>query len=490
MNIKMGQKAISLQRARKVGRRVRFLTLAVLLAVLLASCAAGPHQERSPERPGSGLGSLAVYLTGPEERTIDLTVNLSSLEVQDEKGEWHKVLDRPVSINSLAQAGKRLVLAKKLIPAGSYQRIRFTVSRSYIVRDKEKADLMVPKEGFEYIFSFHIFSRETTPLFLNWDVANSVAGRFRLDLSFAITVKARGVASALIYVTSEASHQVTVFDRGSWHEVGTIPVGNSPRGIVLFRDRLYVANSFSHTVSIIDSTTQRLIDTINLRFGDEPQALALVGGRDLYVVNAGSNSLAIVDVNSQLVRSRIGVGNRPVNIALDESGQRAYVVNQLSGTVSVIDTISRRAVETIRVESQPYGVAVDASRGLVYISNMGSNNITVIDGITARRVGTLNVGTQVAGLVLDAAANRLYLAAPRSGEVLFYHPALKAVIISARVGTFPLNLVVDRAERRIYVVSRGSNAVTVIDQNTGRLIKTMNVGKAPYGLALREAVLE
>lgn len=454
-----------------------FLTL-----IILAGCAA--REAGRPEvRPGT-LGSISLYLEGPAVSPLDLTVNISSLEVQGDDGRWHRLVDTPITVNSLALAGKRQVLAERRVPAGLYHKIRISVTQAFIVR-QEKADLSVPKQPFEYFFTFQVYPRETTPLFMGWDVANSIAGKYRLDLTLAFKTKAKAVSSSLLYVTSEATHRVTVIDRLTGKEAGSIPVGNSPRGIVLFRDRAYVANARSHTVSVIDATAQRVVETVRLRFGDEPQALAVTSdGRDLFVVNSGSNSVAVIDLQRLSEKARIRVGSRPVNIVVDGRRRRAYVANELSNDVSVIDTFSYRLVRGIRAQSRPYGLAVDPISGLVYVTNMGSNNITVIDGTTLRVIDSLNVGTGAAGLAINSRAGRIYLAMTQQGRVAFYQPGLRVTISWARTGDFPFNLVVDNAERRVYVVNRGSDSVTILDQTTARVIKNIKVGKAPYGLAL------
>src|SRR3989304_2221434 len=95
-------------------------TALIFLALSCSPRAALDRVERALVRPNN----FALYLDGPEESPVDLTVVMSAIEVQAETGLWHKVLDGPLELNSLAVAGKRLLLAEKLLPQGNYQKIR------------------------------------------------------------------------------------------------------------------------------------------------------------------------------------------------------------------------------------------------------------------------------------------------------------------------------------------------------------------------------
>jgi YVTN family beta-propeller protein len=93
------------------------------------------------------------------------------------------------------------------------------------------------------------------------------------------------------------------YDGGTWKAVSSIPVGLHPSGMILdrARARLYVANADSDTVSVIDTSTDAVIETIACRprdrlpFGSGSNALALSPDeRLLYVANGTNNCLAVV----------------------------------------------------------------------------------------------------------------------------------------------------------------------------------------------------
>ena len=85
-----------------------------------------------------------------------------------------------------------------------------------------------------------------------------------------------------------------------------ISVGRHPTAMLLNPEstRLYVANSNDDSVSVIDTQTDREIERISVRLsetvpqGNSPEGLAL-SGDDLYVANAHSNSVAVVELSAR-----------------------------------------------------------------------------------------------------------------------------------------------------------------------------------------------
>jgi YVTN family beta-propeller protein len=122
-----------------------------------------------------------------------------------------------------------------------------------------------------------------------------------------------------------------------------IAVGRHPTVMVLnpARTRLYVANSNDDSVSVIDTKTDKEVERISLRLsegvppGNSPEGLALRGD-ELYVANAHSNSVAVVELSAKArgegwdderskVRGFIPTGQYPSAVAV--VGQTIFIGN-------------------------------------------------------------------------------------------------------------------------------------------------------------------
>jgi YVTN family beta-propeller protein len=138
-------------------------------------------------------------------------------------------------------------------------------------------------------------------------------------------------ARTKVYVSCWNDNSVAVVDAN--RTVSRVGVGRHPTAMLLNpeRTRLYVANSNDDSVSVIDTATDKEIERINVRLsesvpeGNSPEALAL-SGDDLYVANAHSNSVAIVELAERShVRGFIPTGQYPSALAV--VGQTIFVGN-------------------------------------------------------------------------------------------------------------------------------------------------------------------
>jgi YVTN family beta-propeller protein len=143
-------------------------------------------------------------------------------------------------------------------------------------------------------------------------------------------------------------------------------------------------------------------------------------GRKVYVANSGSNNVFVIDTaTNAVIGSPIPVGLFPSGVAVTPDGRKVYVANRDSDNVSVIDTkrekkrrqgpggrqgrdvseadagaATNTVIATIPVGSSPIGVAVTPDGSKVYVANSGSNNVFVIDTATNAVLAVVSVGIQ------------------------------------------------------------------------------------------------
>jgi len=100
---------------------------------------------------------------------------------------------------------------------------------------------------------------------------------------------------------------------------------------------IYVANSESNNVSVIDTATNKVIATVPV--GSRPRGVAVTpDGTKVYVANSKSNNVSVIDTVTNTVTSRVNVGSRPKGVAVTPDGKKVYVANHKSKNISVIDT--------------------------------------------------------------------------------------------------------------------------------------------------------
>ncbi|HYP28845.1 MAG TPA: YncE family protein [Blastocatellia bacterium] len=118
----------------------------------------------------------------------------------------------------------------------------------------------------------------------------------------------------------------------------------------------------------------------------QPAAMAFEpGGNFLYVASFGTDRVARVDVNGNVL-SRIEIGpatgatvsprtkRGPRGLAISPEGNSLYVLNRLSNTISVVSTVTESVVKEFPVGSfDPTPAAIKNGRGFLYDAKLSGN---------------------------------------------------------------------------------------------------------------------
>jgi len=115
-----------------------------------------------------------------------------------------------------------------------------------------------------------------------------------------------------------------------------IPVGKNPEGMVISNDgkTLYVANSDTDDITIIDTEKDEVIGSISVKLsenssiGATPSSIDMSSdGSLLFVSSSGLNSIDIVSVSEKRVIGRIPTGWYPTRVLLSSDGEKLYVLS-------------------------------------------------------------------------------------------------------------------------------------------------------------------
>jgi YVTN family beta-propeller protein len=147
---------------------------------------------------------------------------------------------------------------------------------------------------------------------------------------------------------SASTGTVSVVNLETLKVESNIKVGLHPTGMTLVNGLLYVANTYSDTVSVVDTTTNKVVRTINVgiplpdTFGAEPTSVA-VNGSTLYVTLFTVNAVAVVDLSdpkkNTAVLGYIPTASTPSTIAFDQARNQLVVSNNKGiGTDSITVT--------------------------------------------------------------------------------------------------------------------------------------------------------
>ena len=140
-----------------------------------------------------------------------------------------------------------------------------------------------------------------------------------------------------LYISSWGGGKLQVYHIVQQKIIAEIPLGSHPNEICISKDgkRLYVANANDNSVSVINTSTNTVIETLNAALYPEAPSGSTSNGlassedqKTLYVANANNNCLAVFDVSTpskSKSRGFIPVGWYPTNVKV--VGKNIYVTN-------------------------------------------------------------------------------------------------------------------------------------------------------------------
>jgi YVTN family beta-propeller protein len=120
--------------------------------------------------------------------------------------------------------------------------------------------------------------------------------------------------------------------------------------------RLYVSDGCGcpYAVHVIDTATDSPLAGIEAgTFSPLGMAINPAGTR-IYLTNFSSETLSVIDTATYALIDTILVGVNPGSVALNPEGTLLYVVNSGSDDVSVIDAATNAVIDTIAVGSYPH----------------------------------------------------------------------------------------------------------------------------------------
>ncbi len=125
-----------------------------------------------------------------------------------------------------------------------------------------------------------------------------------------------------VYVSNEKDNTVSLIDSESLEVVDTLEVGQRPRGIILTKDgsQLLDCASDDDTIELIDVATRKIVKT--LPAGPDPELLILhPSGNPLYVANEDDNLVTVIDLENYRVLAEVPVGVEPEGMGISPDGK-------------------------------------------------------------------------------------------------------------------------------------------------------------------------
>jgi DNA-binding beta-propeller fold protein YncE len=240
--------------------------------------------------------------------------------------------------------------------------------------------------------------------------------------------------------------------------------------------------------------------------------------------------VAAIDIASAKVTRLLPAGKDPVRVAVSSDGHRVFVSDQADGTVAVVMADGAGSPHVVPVCDTPEGIAPGADGKSLFIACVDSDRVAMLDtgdlhtirkirvrggpraALSARDGRHIYIATdngrlailspdgkvektldltrdaddvRAAGMV-EAPDGHLFVTTGRYGAIVEVDPTAGTIVRTiAHVGAEPMGIGISADGATLVTANGASGDVSLINRLSGKIVRKLNVGKRPWGIAAR-----
>jgi YVTN family beta-propeller protein len=297
---------------------------------------------------------------------------------------------------------------------------------------------------------------------------------------------------ALVYVPNSLSNTVEVIDQRTLRIIHRFRVKRRPQHVVPSYDlkTLYVASDLGNSLQPLDPAT-------GLRKGPR---IAVADPYNLYFTPDGRYAITVAELLKRLdfrdphtmaLRFSLPLPTCPGVDHADYSrdGRYMYVSCEYLGAMTELDLQGQpRVIRTLSLNpkpASPQDVKLSPDGKLLYVADQDRGGVWEIDPQSFALVGFLHTGKGAHGLYPSRDARYLYVSNRIAGTISVIDFATRRIVATWNLGTSSPDMGGVSADGTTLWLSGRYNAeVYVIDTTTGHLRATIPVGRGPHGLCV------
>ncbi|MFI0242391.1 hypothetical protein [Streptomyces sp. NPDC016845] len=293
-----------------------------------------------------------------------------------------------------------------------------------------------------------------------------------------------------VYVPNTESDTVTVIDPKTYKVLRTVPVGHQPQHVVPSWDlkTLWVNNNRGHTLTPIDPKTGKagkpvdVHDPYNLYFTPD--------GKYAVVMASLDRQLVFRDPHTMRVKHTEPVSCYGVNHADFSPDGRYFIVScEFSGELLKVDTARMKVVAQQKLPfkgAMPQDVKISPDGKKFYVADMMADGMWILDGNTFSKPKLLKTGKGTHGLYVSRDSREMYVSNRGEGTISVFDFARDRVSKKWKLpqGGSPDMGGVSADGTTLWLSGRYDSEVYAIDTRTGAQVARVPVGRGPHGLAV------
>jgi YVTN family beta-propeller protein len=307
-----------------------------------------------------------------------------------------------------------------------------------------------------------------------------------------------------IYVPNSGSNTVDVIDPATFKVVDHFAVGHQPQHVVPSWDTrtLWILNDLGDSLTKLDPVTGKkgetvpVIDPYNMYYTPD--------GKFAVVIAEAKHRLDFRDPATMKLVQSVSVPCSGVDhVDFSASGRYFLASCEFSGQIIKVGVAEKKLAGLLTLNKEathgpattnhinmngpmPQDVKISPDGKVFYIADMMSDGVHLVDGETMKKIGFLATGRGAHGLYPSRDSKLLYVSNRDEGSVSVIDFATRQIVKKWQIpgGGSPDMGGVSADGKILWLSGRYSSVVYAIDTTDGKLLAKVTVGLQPHGLCV------
>lgn len=245
---------------------------------------------------------------------------------------------------------------------------------------------------------------------------------------------------------------------------------------------LLVTNSGSQSLTVVDRNSQQVVKSIVV--GQNPtEMIYLSSQRYVYVLITGDNVICVVDLNSMELIKELSTNynSEPIRLVLSGDEKYLYVLNKAGNSVTVYDAFNLLEISQYLVDFDPTDLEVNELTGQLFVSSGFNEYFSVIDANNNKR--QLNVERVPAEFILIPDEELIISAGANDNSIAGYNLNNGATKFRVKVCDRIENMIYNHDIKTLYASIPGCTQISYIKPQDELEINTLNLKETPGRIA-------
>jgi YVTN family beta-propeller protein len=298
-----------------------------------------------------------------------------------------------------------------------------------------------------------------------------------------------------VYVPNSKSDTVDIIDPKTYKIIGHFALPKHGKGLLEPQHvvpswdlkKLWVAQDLGDQLTMIDPATGKEGPTIHV---DDPYNMYYTpDGKYALVMAEREKRIDFRDAQTMTVVNKVAVNCEGVNHAdFTPDGRFMIATCEFSSELIKLDVAAQKVIGRISLtpKGMPQDCRLSPDGKVFYVANMDSDGVHVIDGAAFKQIDFIKTGKGAHGEYFSRDAKFMYISNRGEGTVSVLDCATRKLVDKWAIpgGGSPDMGGVSPDGKALWLSGRYHSEVYVFDTSNGKLLARIKTGKGPHGLCV------